>query len=133
MATIEVTPLGDGRTEVTHPGSGAFFTTDSSLEWGGQGRSFSATDLVAAGLGACIGSSVAVPLERRGIPLDQVLIEVKKTLGEEPRKIEALKVVIHVPVAEDADLERVLLRVAGLCPVSRSLDCDEKIIISFEG
>ncbi len=133
MATIEVTPLGDGRTEVTHAGSGSFFTTDSAPEWGGQGRSFSATDLVAAGLGACIGSSIAPALERRGVALDQVRIEVKKTLAEEPRKIEALKVIINVPGDEDEDLERILMRLAGLCPVSRSLDVDEKIIINFEG
>ena len=88
MATVRVTPLGSGRTEVVHEASGTSLTTASSPEWGGVGGSFSATDLVAAALGSCIGSSIAGPLERRGVDLDAVTIEVTKSLAEEPRRID---------------------------------------------
>lgn len=133
MATVEVSPLGDGQTRVTHGGSGNTFETDSSPEWGGGGRSFSATDLVAAGLGACIGSSIATPLERRGIDLSGVRVSVDKTVGTDPKRIEHLAVTIEVPAAEDPTLEKVLLKVSGLCPVGRSLDCGESVHVVFTG
>lgn len=132
MADIKVIPMGGGRTKVSHS-TGASFTTDSSPEWGGGGTSFSSTDLVAAGLGSCIGSSIARPLERRGVKAGTIRIEVKKTLADEPRRIEALHVVVHVPLPPDEDLETVLHRVASQCPVSRSLDVAETVEFRFEG
>lgn len=133
MASVEVRPLGDGQTRVIHGRSGNTFETDSSPEWGGGGRSFSATDLVAAGLGACIGSSIATPLERRGIDLSGVRVSVDKTVGTDPKRIEHLAVTIEVPVAEDASLEKLLHKVSGLCPVGRSLACGESIHVVFTG
>jgi uncharacterized OsmC-like protein len=132
MASVSVTPLGDGRTRVTHLGSGEGVTTDSSPEWGGGGRSFSATDLVAAGLGACIGSSIAGVLERRDIDLAAVRVEVSKTLGEEPKKIDHLDVVIHLPGPEDPQLGRLVGRAAASCAVGRSISCGETVTVVFE-
>jgi uncharacterized OsmC-like protein len=127
MATVRVTPLGGGRTEVVHEASGTSLTTASSPEWGGVGGSFSATDLVAAALGSCIGSSIAGPLERRGVELDAVTIEVTKSLAEEPRRIGRLAVVIHLPAGTDAGLAPVIERAALTCAVGRSLDVTETV------
>ncbi len=132
MASVEVTPLGDGRTQVDHLGSGVGFTTDSSPEWGGGGRSFSATDLVAAGLGACIGSSITGVLERREVELSAVRIEVSKTLGTEPKKIDHLDVVIHLPGPADDHLARLVDRAAASCAVGRSLGCDKTVTVTFD-
>ena len=132
MAAIQVTPLGDGQTRVAHGGSGAELTTDSSPEWGGGGRSFSATDLVAAGLGACIGSSITGVLERRDVDLGAVRIDVDKTLGTEPKKIDHLDVVIHLPGPEDPQLGRLVGRAAASCAVGRSISCGETVTVVFE-
>jgi len=132
MASVEVTPLGDGRTQVTHLGSGAALTTDSSPEWGGGGRSFSATDLVAAGLGACIGSSIAGVLERRQVDLSAVRVEVSKTLGTEPKKIDHLDVVIHLPGPADDRIGRLVERAAASCAVGRSVSCGETVTVVFD-
>ena len=132
MAAIQVTPLGDGQTRVAHGGSGVELTTDASPEWGGGGRSFSATDLVAAGLGACIGSSIAGVLERREVDLHAVRIDVEKTLGTEPKKIDHLDVVIHLPGSEDEQLRRLVERAAAACAVGRSLGCGETVTVAFD-
>ena len=132
MAAVSVTPLGDGRTRVRHLGSDASITTDSSPEWGGGGRSFSATDLVAAALGACIGSSIAGVLERRGVDLSAVRVDVDKTLGTDPKKIDHLDVTIHLPGPTDDQVGALVERAAASCAVGRSLACGETITITFD-
>ncbi len=129
MAEIVVVPLGDGQTRVTHPPSGTSFDTDSSPEWGGRGRSFSATDLVAAALGACIGSSIASVLERRGVQGESVEIRVSKTLASDPKRIDHLRVTISVAGGADDALRTVILRAASTCAVGRSLDAPYDITV----
>ena len=133
MAEIIVVPLGDSRTRVTHPQSGETIHTDSSPDWGGQGRGFSATDLVAAGLGACIGSSIAPVLERRDVEPPSVEIRIGKALGNEPKRIEHLAVVITIPIDPDATLEKVVLKAASTCAVGRSLGCAYDVAVEFGG
>lgn len=128
MATVSLQLLPEAQCEITSAKSGATFITEAG---GGLDRSFSATDLVAAGLGACIGAGVGRILERREIPLVDCLIEVEKTMGTEPSRISALEVTIFVPAEQDDKLEKVILRAAHACPVGRSLNSEITIAVAF--
>ena len=64
MSTIQIRLSGPGSCRVAHVPSSAEIPTESPPEYGGRGGSFSATDLVAAGLGACTATSVQGVLAR---------------------------------------------------------------------
>ena len=128
MATVSLQLLPEAQCEITSVKSGATFITEAG---GGLDRSFSATDLVAAGLGACIGAGVGRIVERREIPLADCFIEVDKTMGTEPSCISALEVTIFVPVEQDDKLEKIILRAAHACPVGRSLNSEITIAVAF--
>jgi putative redox protein len=128
MATVSLQLLPEAQCEVTSLKSGATFITEAG---GGLDRSFSATDLVAAGLGACIGAGVGRILERREIPLADCSIEVEKTMRAEPSRISELEVTIFVPVEQNDKLEKIILRAADACPVGRSLNSEITIAVAF--
>ncbi len=128
MATVSLQLLPEAQCEITSVKSGATMMTEAG---GGLDRTFSATDLVAAGLGACIGAGVGRILERRDIPLSESFLEVEKTMGTEPSRIEKLEVTIFVPTAYDEKTEKILLRSAHTCPVGRSLNSEIEIAVAF--
>jgi len=128
VATVSLQLLPEAQCEVTSVKSGATFVTEAG---GGLDRSFSATDLVAAGLGACIGAGVGRIVERRDIHLADCFIEVEKTMGTEPSRISELEVTIFVPVEQDDKLEKIILRAAHACPVGRSLNSEITIAVAF--
>lgn len=133
MGSIHHTPLGGGRTEITHAATGAVITTDVSPEFGGGGSTFSSTDLVAAGLGSCISSSLAPLAERHGVPLTAVTISVEKELGTDPKRISRLATTITFTQAIDDSLAKRFRRAAETCTVHRSLhpDIDAPIELRF--
>lgn len=128
MATVSVQLLPEAQTEITSVKSGIALMTEAG---GGLDRSFSATDLVAAGLGSCIGAGVSRILERRDIPLSESFIEVEKEMGTDPSRIARLEVTIFVPTAYDEKTEKIILRSAHACPVGRSLNSEIGIAVAF--
>lgn len=134
MGTIHNRPLGQGITEIEHGPTGSIITTDVSPEFGGGGSTFSSTDLVAAGLGSCISSSLAPMAERHSVPLDCISISVEKELGTNPKRISRLATTITVTAHMDASLVKRFQRAAETCTVHRSLhpDIDAPIVVSVE-
>lgn len=133
MGTISNRPLGGGRTEIRHDATGSTIITDVSPEYGGGGSTFSSTDLVAAGLGSCISSSLAPMAERHDVPLDEITIVVDKALGTDPKRISRLATTIRIGVPIDESLARRFRRAAETCTVHRSLhpDIDAHITIDY--
>ena len=80
MSSTTSRPVGDGRTQITDTKTGTVIHTDVSPEFGGGGTTFSSTDLVGAGLGSCISSSLAAIADRHGVPLEAITITVDKEL-----------------------------------------------------
>lgn len=128
-------PIGNGQTEITDVKTGATIRTDVSPEFGGGGSTFSSTDLVGAGLGSCISSSLAALAERNDIDLADISIEVDKELGTDPKRIVKLAVTIRVGAPYTEKVSKVFERAAHTCTVHRSLhpDIDAPITIKFEG
>lgn len=133
MSRIVHKPAGQGRTIIVHEPTGSEISTDVSPEFGGGGSTFSSTDLVAAGLGSCISSSLEVLAARRGIPLEAISIEVVKELATEPKRISRLAVTIALAVPFDEKVAALFERAAHTCTVHRSLhpDIDAPIEVIF--
>ncbi|HEX4954851.1 MAG TPA: OsmC family protein [Thermoanaerobaculia bacterium] len=114
--------LGELKTELTHEPSGAVLRTAAPLDNQGDGSSFSPTDLVAAGLGACMMTILGIVARRDGIDLTGATFSVDKHMtAEPPRRIARLVVVLRLPASVPVADRDKLRRAALTCPVHRSL------------
>ena len=115
-----------------HEPSGTVITTEPPVDNGGDGSSFSPTDLCAASLGACASTIMRLYAARNGIALDAVTFELEKEMNGTPRRLGRLTVVYHLVTAcSDADLAR--LEAAGrACPVRLSLGTDVVVDERYE-
>jgi len=119
-----------GSCSIKHQESGAVITTDTPPEYGGRGRSLSATDLLAAALGTCIATSVDALVVRHGIPLDAIEIRVEKELAVEPKRVARLSVSIQVATEITHEVALRIQRAADTCAVKRSLHPDVAVEVN---
>ena len=126
---------GDLIAYALHKKSGDAIKTDAPEDNRGKARHFSPTDLVAAALGTCILTVMGIKASDAGIDIDGAEAEVQKTMGANPRRITAIKVVITMPPKNYGEREKkVLEKFAHYCPVKNSLhpDLDEQIDIIWQ-
>ncbi len=132
MTILDISLQGEGTCKVQHNETPSEVFTSKPKEYGGRGNEFSSTDLLAAALGTCIGSSLEKVLIRNRIDLDKVKLQVFKDLSSKPKTISLLKVVIHLAVEIDEKTEKILLKTAGTCLVSRSLAVKPIVDLSYD-
>ena len=113
--------LGKLKTEITHGPSGAIIRTAAPLDNQGDGSSFSPTDLVAAGMAACVITTMAIVAEREGIDLTGVGFALAKHMRADPRRIDRIPIRIEMPAGLTTAQRRKLEFTARACPVHRSL------------
>jgi uncharacterized OsmC-like protein len=118
---ITGTYLGNLKMELTHGPSGAKLKTAAPVDNKGDGSSFSPTDLVAAALGSCMVTTMAIVAERDGIAAEEFTFRIEKHMANDPRRIGALPVEIHMPAGLNPDQRAKLERAANHCPVHRTL------------
>jgi len=125
VVDIYVEYQGDLHCRAQHGPSGAVLVTDAPVDNHGLGASFSATDLVATGLGTCIATVLGILAKKRDYRLEGMRVHVKKTMTPAPpRRIAELAVEITLPpgaTASVSDGRAELERVAEECPVRLSL------------
>jgi len=131
MSLVDVTLTGHGACEIRHRESGASIRSVKAPEYGGDGGGFSATDLLAAALGACIAGNLEPVMQRHGIPLGAVRVSVDKRLASHPKRIESLAVTVHLDGEIAADRLTRLRRAAGQCLVHHSISPDVAVSIHF--
>ncbi len=125
MRGRRVGPLGF---EITHEPSGTVIRTAPPVDNGGDGSSFSPTDLCAASLGACASTIVSLFAARNGIALDAVEFVVSKEMSAAPRRIGRLTVEYRLATTcSDADLAR-LEQAGRTCPVRLTLGPEVEIV-----
>ncbi len=113
--------IGSKKVEMTHEESGSRMVTEAPKDNGGEGLSFSPTDLVAAAFGSCVITTIAIVAERGGIIVDGMHMRVEKHMQREPRRVGNMPLTVHLP-ARLTEEERRKLEAAGrACPVHRSL------------
>jgi putative redox protein len=123
--------LGTKKVQLVHEPSGEVLVTEAPKDNGGEGKSFSPTDLVAAAYGSCVMTTIAIVAERSGISVEGMHMRVEKHMQSEPRRIGNIPLEVHMPRAL-AEHERQKLERAGLaCPVHKSLHPDVKAEITF--
>jgi putative redox protein len=131
---IEIDYLGHLHCSAIHGPSRQTLATDAPVDNGGKGESFSPTDLVATGLGACIATIMDLVARRNGFDLAGTHLHVIKEMTADPvRRIGALRVLVQVPGKLSLPpAERLKLETAALaCPVKQSLHPDVKVSIEF--
>ena len=111
-----------GRTtvELVHE-SGATIKTTAPKDNGGDGSSFSPTDLFAASLGACASTIMSMFAADKHIPLERVEFELVKEMSPPPRRVARIVVAFKLfGGLSDRDFDRVVGS-GRACPVRLTL------------
>ncbi|HWL50917.1 MAG TPA: OsmC family protein [Chthoniobacteraceae bacterium] len=130
MVNIEIEYTGELHCNAKHGPSGATVATDAPVDNHGRGESFSPTDLLATGLGACMATIMGIYASRHEIDLTGMRISVTKEMTQSaPRRIAKLTTTIHLPAGiEKSDA---LERAALTCPAHQSLHPDIEKPVNF--
>lgn len=131
---VEITGTYQGglRMELHHGPSGAKQLTAAPLDNQGDGSSFSPSDLVAAALGSCAVTTMAIVAQREGIPFEGASFHIEKHMLSAPRRIERLPIRIRMPAGLTPEQRSRLEAIARSCPVDRSLLPDIERDFTFE-
>jgi putative redox protein len=135
MVKVNINYEGALHCAVAHEPSGKTIDTDAPLDNGGKGESFSPTDLCAAALGSCIATIVGMELEKLGVDLAGMRIEVSKEMSANmPRRIARLATQVWLPVELTDDQQWKVQIAARNCPVHHSLsaEIDKPIIFHWK-
>jgi len=131
MAQIKISYQEKFRTEATMEGCDQKLYTDVPQENGGRGECLSPTDLLAAALGSCILTVMAMAAERFKLPFQGVTLTVEKIVQPGPRHLQALIVHVRGPESFDEQSRKRLETAALHCPVHQSLHPDLKQELHF--
>ncbi|HQR68110.1 MAG TPA: OsmC family protein [Thermoanaerobaculia bacterium] len=124
--------LSHTTTFLTHE-SGSTMHTMAPKDNGGDGSTFSPTDLCAASYVSCAATTIGLYAQRSGIPLEAIDFSVEKQMTPEPpRRIARLvaRFRIHSPCGE-GDFAK-LVNAGKTCPVRRSLHPDVAVEETYE-
>ncbi|HET8732308.1 MAG TPA: OsmC family protein [Anaeromyxobacteraceae bacterium] len=116
---------------LTHGPSGSILQTVPPVDNGGDGSSFSPTDLVGAALAACALSTMALVAAREGLSWGDARASVEKVMTPPPRRIGELVLAIDMPREVRPEHRARLEEIARTCPVARSLHPDVRLPITF--
>ena len=122
---------GGLQTRLTHGPSGTRLTTDAPRDNGGEGSSFSPTDLVASGLLACMLTTMALAAGREGIPWGPCRGRVEKHMNAVPRRIGLLVVELWLPAGLSHEQRARMQHVAETCPVQKTLHPDVQLSVRY--
>ena len=107
---------------MTHDLSQTSIVTDPPLDNGGQGKSFSPTDLVATAVASCMMSVMAIYGKKERHDLAGMAVTVEKHMSADlPRRISQLDVVLKMPVGLTNEQRLSLEKIGNNCPVIQSL------------
>jgi putative redox protein len=124
---------GSLRTNATHVQSGNSLTTDAPTDNHGLGQNFSPTDLVATALAACMTTIVGILIQNNQLPDLQIECEIRKHMASNPRRIDAIDILMLVSGPKLTEAQQEKLEHAALhCPVALSLHPDLNQNIQFQ-
>jgi len=119
-------------TTLTHESSSTI-STMAPKDNGGDGSTFSPTDLCAASLASCVTSTIGLYASRTGIPLTSIEFAVDKHMTTEPpRRIARLVARFRIQSPCGDEEFRKLVNAGKTCPVRRSLHPDVIVEETYE-
>ncbi len=131
-AGVDITAALDGLTvTLSHGPSGASLKTVPPKDNGGDGSSFSPTDLLASSLAACVLATLALQSKREGLSFGAATAKVTKHMSGPPRRVERLVLVLAMPKEVQPSERQRLEEIAKGCPVARSLNADVLVDYQF--
>ena len=135
MNTFEIKYLGGLRTSAIHLDSGSKINTDAPKDNHGLGETFSPTDMICSALASCILTIMAIAVEKNNVNIKNTKAIVKKTMTNNPRRIDKIEINLLFPENYDSKTKIILERAAYNCPVHHSLSekIEKKITFSYEG
>ena len=129
---VEMTAGAKGlHVNLKHGPSGAGITTDAPRDNGGQGSSFSPTDLLCASFASCALTTMALVAQRENIPWGEASARFEKHMNAAPRKVAKIVCELMMPGEVPPEHRERMERVAHECPVARSLSPEVKLEVSF--
>ena len=131
MNKFETIYSGSLRTISTHLDSGSKIITDAPKDNHGLGEKFSPTDMICSALSSCILTIMAIAVEKNDIDIKNTQAIVKKTMGNNPRRIAKIEIDIKFPKEYDVKTKTILERAAYNCPVHHSLSESVEKKINF--
>jgi putative redox protein len=135
MVDIDIAYQGELRCLAVHRPSHVSLLSDPPLDNRGRGESFSPTDLVAAALGTCMLTLMAMRAQDHGWSIDGTRVHVAKSMTTSaPRKIARLTATLSVVGGAplDAAARALLEHAANTCPVKLSLADSIELPVTFE-
>ena len=133
MVKMDMIYEGNLRCRLTHGPSGSVLLTDAPTDNMGKGEAFSPTDLLAAALGSCMLTTMAIAAQKNNVELKGTTVHVEKEMVTAPvRRVG--KVTVLFKMAKGIDkTKRALLEQAGLnCPVNKSIGAEVETPTRFE-
>jgi uncharacterized OsmC-like protein len=121
--TSKIIYEGELRTKAEHLRSGNNIITDAPIDNNGKGEYFSPTDLLATALGSCMLTIIGIYSKKNNINIKGSIAEVTKIMGEEPRCVKTIKVILDftkINISEKT--QKIFKKLAVNCPVALSLD-----------
>ncbi len=129
---MEIAYEGSLHCQLTHGPSGVSIQTDAPKDNQGKGEAFSPTDLVAAALGSCILTTMAIYAKRHDKELGKMTAQVTKEMSiDAPRRIARIGIKILMPQGLSEEEKKTYERVAASCPVHKSLHPDTQADVTF--
>lgn len=129
---MSATYMGDDQVDLVHGPSGSHIKTDLPVDNGGQGRTFSPTDLFCSSLASCILTIMAKAAERDGFDVKGLSIKVEKEMREKPRQIARIFGTVSFPKHLAEKERKKLMAYIEACPVHRSLHPDVKVELTAD-
>lgn len=124
--------VGDLRCELIHDSSSNLIHTDAPIDNHGKGETFSPTDLVAAALGACMLTIIAIRAKSKKIEIDQPKFFIEKEMSSSPRRISEVNIIIEFQAKINMEDRTYLEHEAKNCPVALSLNTNLIQNITFK-
>ena len=131
MNIFEIKYQGDLRTTAIHLDSGSEISTDAPKDNHGFGQTFSPTDMVCSALASCILTIMAIAVEKNDVDIKDTKAIVKKTMGNNPRRIAKIEIDFTFPKEYDSKTKNILESAAHNCPVHHTLSERVERNISF--
>lgn len=117
--------------QLTHEPSGAVIRTVPPKDNGGDGSSFSPTDLVGAALASCALSTMALLAPKEGLTFGEASARVVKEMVGPPRRIGSLALEITMPAGTKSAERARFEEIARTCPVAKSLHPELQLPMTF--
>lgn len=131
-AGVEMTVELHGITgTLRHGPSGAVLKTVPPKDNGGDGTSFSPTDLLGVSLASCALTTMALLAPKEGLTFGEASATIVKHMVGPPRRVGELTLELRMPTGVPTAQRARLEEIGRTCPVARSLHPDVSVPMRF--